>query len=99
MKRLIVLTLVGALAACAEHSPASNIVSIGQGTYMVTEASGSYATEVKAKAYKDANAFCATGNSIVQTVNVTAEDGVPFARHASAELDFKCVVGKADPAN
>lgn len=99
MKRLAVATLVGVLAACADHSPASNIVSIGQGTYMVTEASGSYAAEVKAKAYKDANAFCGTSNSDVQTVKVIAEDGVPFARHASAELDFKCVADKANPAN
>lgn len=80
------------LGACA-----TNIVPADGDTYLATKTSAkgmfASASGVKADVYEEANAFCAKKGLQVETVNVKAQNGVPF-RSGNAELQFRCVPPK-----
>lgn len=90
MKVLLILTIL-LVSACSS----SGVVSVGEDTFLITEkAAGcgfSSAEGTKVDVYIKANAHCASLNKDLVTVNITARDGVPLVRCASAELEFKCV--------
>lgn len=79
------------LAGCAS----SGVIQTDPDTYMIskTGAGGIFSSgaAVKADLYTEANAFCAGKGMVVETVNATAKNAIPFARMNSAELQFRCV--------
>ncbi|MFL6698766.1 MAG: hypothetical protein ACJ8GJ_16500 [Vitreoscilla sp.] len=53
--------------------------------------------QVKADLYIEANKFCADKGLIVDTVDSSARNAIPFARMPSAELHFRCVAKPVVP--
>lgn len=90
--RLYGMAAVFVLTGCA-----TNIVPADGDTYLATKTSakGMFASGsgVKADVYEEANAFCAKKGLQLETVNVTAQNGIPF-RAGNAELQFRCVPPK-----
>jgi hypothetical protein len=56
-------------------------------------------TSVKADLYVEANKFCNDRGLVVDTVDATSKNAIPFARMPSAELQFKCVRRPSSPAS
>jgi len=87
------------LAACAS----SGVIPTGPDTYMIskTSAGGVFVsgTSVKADLYVEANKYCNDRGLVVDTVDATSKNAIPFARMPSAELQFKCVQRPSTPAN
>lgn len=94
MRVIGMVAIVALMAGCAS----TGVVPIGEDTYMLAKTSAACgfrsASGTKAKLYEEAGAFCRKQGKTVRTVEVTGKDGVPFARCASAELQFKCVSGE-----
>lgn len=92
MKKLLVI-LAMVVTACSS----TGVVPIGQETYMLAKTSPACgfrsADATKADLYREANDFCLEQKKQLETVKVTARDGIPFVRCASAELQFRCVEG------
>jgi hypothetical protein len=98
--RLIAALLVNtALCACAS----SGVVPTGPDTYMLTKTSAGgmfvSGSSVKSDLYVEANKFCASKGLVVDTVDATSKNAIPFARMPSAELHFKCVKPAATAAS
>jgi len=99
---MITLALA-ALTACGS----TGVVPIGQEIFMISKTSAACgfrsADGTTAKLYREAGAYCAARKKELLTVSVRGRDGVPFARCASAELEFRCLVPGdselAQPAN
>ena len=81
------LTLVG----CAS----SGVIPTGADSYMLTKTSAGGAfvsgAAVKGDLYVEANKFCADKGLVVDTLEASSKNAIPFARMPSAELHFKCV--------
>ena len=79
------------VAGCAS----SGVIPIGSDTYMLTKTSAGGAfvsgAAVKGDLYVEANKFCADKNLVVETVEASSKNAIPFARMPSAELHFRCV--------
>lgn len=92
MKRIIVIAASVLLAGCFSSS---GPVKTGPDTYYITkkDAGGGLVSGEgsKAKLLKEANAFCEQQGKQIQVVDAEAHRGIPFARIASAEVNFKCV--------
>lgn len=92
MKKTTCLTLALLATGCATNS---GIIPIGTDTYMVTRqaATGfSGSGNLKAEAFQEANAFCASQRKSLQVVN-TAEAQPPFVfgNFPKAEVQFMCL--------
>jgi hypothetical protein len=89
--RFIVVGVLAIVAGCAS----SGVIPTGPDTYMVskTSAGGVFVSgsSVKADLYIEANKFCADRGQVVDTVDASSKNAIPFARMPSAELQFKCV--------
>ncbi len=83
--------VVMVLAGCAS----SGVIPTGADTFMVskTSAGGVFVSgsSVKADLYIEANKFCSDRGQVVETVDASSKNAVPFARMPSAQLQFKCV--------
>jgi hypothetical protein len=90
MRKCVIVALV-TLAGCAS----SGVVPTGDGVYLLSKKSigcgFASAESIKADLYKEANQFCVEQKKDIRTVDVVANDGIPFARCANAELHFRCV--------
>jgi hypothetical protein len=78
------------LAGCAG---VTHVVSTGPDSYMVAAhgmIGGSSAGEQKAKAFDEASAYCRGLGKELEPTNVTETDS-GLAKHASAEVHFRCV--------
>ena len=84
---LLALTLAG----CAS----SGVIPTGPDTYMLTKTSAGgvfvSGSSVKGDLYIEANRFCSDKGLVVDTVDATSKNAIPFARMPSAELHFRCV--------
>lgn len=95
-----VLTVAGCpfLAACAS----SGVIPTGPDAYMIskTSAGGVFVsgTSVRADLYVEANKYCNDRGLVVDTVDATSKNAIPFARMPSAELQFKCVQRLSRPS-
>ena len=91
MKRLLVISLVaGLFSGCGGNT--TGIVKINDDTYMLGaqdywETSGS---QVKAKLYAEASAFCAKSGKQVQQVTDSSVDHAVARTSAGAEIQFRC---------
>lgn len=87
--RIVILTLL--LTGCVS----SGVVPMDKGTYMIRKTSAGCGfgsmDNVKPDLYTEANEFCGKSESSVETIALTGRNGVPFARCAHAELQFRCV--------
>lgn len=84
------------LAGCAGTT--GQVVPTGQGAYMIANhgtMGWSSAGAQKAKAYEDANAFCAKQSKTVETITERETDS-GFGKIASAEVQFRCVAPGKD---
>jgi hypothetical protein len=87
-----VVGIVVCICGCAT-SGTDRVVQIGLNTYKVvgvgnsTDSSGS---EIKARLYQQAAAFCRSKGGEMIPLNSTAEDAKP-GQNASGEVRFKCV--------
>lgn len=94
MKIALIILMAVVLTGCAS----SGVVTIGQDTYMIskTSAGGMFVSgsSVETHLYVEANKFCASRGLIIETVDATAKNAIPFARMPSAELRFRCVPKK-----
>jgi hypothetical protein len=94
--RSVIVALVAllVLSGCAS----TGVVPVGDGVYMISKqsAAGIFGTPagVEADIYRQANAFCAARNQVLQTVDVQTQNAVPFAHEGSATLHFRCVPPK-----
>lgn len=90
MNRLAWTCVAVILTGCAS----SGIVPTGRDTFMVTKkgAGGAFTPgeQVKADLYIEANAHCAKTGQVVETIEATSENGIPFARMPSASITFRC---------
>lgn len=87
--RLLILISAAGLAGCMT----SAITRMDGDTYMVskTSAGGGMVTAAgpTADVYEAANKYCDEKGMVVETVNLIAQNGVPF-RAANARLQFRC---------
>jgi hypothetical protein len=78
------------VASCAS----SGVMTVDKDTYMIAKRSAQlgFGPPVAATAYvyKEANAFCANQNKIVETVTLDPVDS-GFGRPSSATLKFRCI--------
>ncbi len=78
----------------------TGIVPTGENKYMVSDTdigdTWSDGNKVLAKLYRDANAFCAERNRVVETISEESAPGRVFVRNASATLRFRCVPPEAE---
>jgi len=95
MRRIAGLILIATIGACAS----SGVVPTGPDTYMLTKTSAGgvfvSGSSVKSDLYIEANKFCAGKGLLVDTVDASSKNAIPFARMPSAELHFKCVAPAA----
>jgi hypothetical protein len=66
-----------------------------------TSAGGAFVSgaAVKGDLYVEANKFCGDKGLVVDTVDSSSKNAIPFARMPSAELHFKCVKSAAAAAS
>jgi hypothetical protein len=90
MRKVLGLLGIILLSGCASGGP----VPTGNGSYYLTKKSAgcgfSGGEGSKADLLREANAFCAKRGQRVKTREAISHDGVPFARCASAEVEFIC---------
>lgn len=95
MRLLCSFLACAALVGCAS----SGVIPTGPDTYMITKTSAGgvfvSGSSVKGKLYIEANKFCASKGLIVDTVEASSKNAIPFARMPSAELHFRCVAAAA----
>lgn len=95
MRTVCSLALCLFATACAS----SGVIPTGADTYMLTKTSAGGAfvsgAAVKGDLYVEANKFCADKGKVVETVDSSSKNAIPFARMPSAELQFKCVAAPA----
>lgn len=89
MKTAIFLVSIAALSGCAATT---GVVAIGGGNYMVSHRDNGPTSSLgalKAAAYKDATAFCASEK---KTLQVVRSSDVPrsFGQFPETEVQFKC---------
>lgn len=91
---VVTLALVATSAAQVAGCASTGVFPIGQDTYVLAQrgASCGYGppAEVAADLYREANAFCAGQKKQLMPVKINYRAGIPFARCASAELQFRC---------
>ena len=91
MRRIAAVILTSSLVACAS----SGVIPTGPDTYMLTKTSAGgvfvSGSSVKGDLYLEANKFCSDKGLVVDTVDASSKNAIPFARMPSAELHFKCV--------
>ena len=94
MKKLLIAPII-VLAGCASNS---GVVPIGQDTFMVSRqaATGfSGSSDLKAKAFQEANQYCSSQNKSLQVVNTTeAQPPYVLGNFPKAEVQFMCLDGK-----
>jgi len=88
--KVIIFTPLLLLMACAANT---GVIAIGDETYSISHRdNGPMASlgALKAAAYKDAAAFCATKN---KTVQVTRSNDVPrsLGQFPETEVQFRCI--------
>jgi hypothetical protein len=91
----MVAVLIGAgvvtLTACASGGP----VKTGANTYYLTKksAGGGFVNgdSTKAALLREANDFCGRQGKDIQLIEAESHRGIPFAKIASAEVNFRCV--------
>ena len=92
LRHQAVVALVGVVTCCSANS---GVVPIGKDTYMVSRqaATGfSGSGTLKADAFREANAFCASQGKVMQVVR-TEEAKPPYvlANFPKAEVQFMCL--------
>lgn len=91
IRAFIVSFALVSLTGCAS----TGVVPTGPNSYMIGKTSAGCgfrsADGTTAKLYRQANAYCSAQGKQILTLDVTARDGIPFARCASARLQFKCL--------
>src|SRR5271166_5325069 len=90
-RAVVGLAALALVTSCAGTT--HQVVPTGHDTYMIANhgtMGWSSAGAQKAKAFEDANAFCASKGKEVETVNERETDS-GFGKIASAEIEFKCV--------
>lgn len=84
----VLLALV--LAGCASSGP----VQTGRDSWMITKqgAGRAFVTgdELKAEIYVEAGQHCSARGLVVDTVESSADNAIPFVRAARATLHFRC---------
>lgn len=99
MRHFASLSVLLTLCACAS----SGVIPTGPDTYMLTKTSAGgvfvSGSSVKSDLYIEANKFCESKGLVVDTVDASSKNAIPFARMPSAELHFKCVSPAASPAS
>jgi hypothetical protein len=88
----LLLVFAALLASCAS----TGIIPADRDTFMLAKTSGGgalgSAAGVLAEIYTEANAFCAGhGGKMVEKIEETRTEGIPFVRMAGADLRFRCV--------
>jgi hypothetical protein len=90
---LLTVCTVALLSACAS----TGITPMNAGTYLIAKKSPQIGfgppIGIKAEAYQEANAHCATENKAVETLKLE-ETNSGFGRAAAVSLEFKCVERK-----
>ena len=90
------LTMVALAIACGGCAVLSNVTPIGDGVYMTVVRSNDVNGRVKeqqAKAMSQATAFCAERGASVDVIKTVA-DPPPPGQAPSAEVDFRCGIGR-----
>lgn len=92
-----VVCALALLSACSSGGP----VKTGPDTYYLTRksAGGGFVSgdSVKASLLREANSFCDKQGRQIQLISAEAHRGIPFAKIANAEVNFRCV-SEASPA-
>ena len=94
MKKLLAVTML--LAGCATQS---GVIPEGRDSYLVL-ISGGLATsgiELKIKAHKEANAYCAGQNKRVETISEKNTQAGLDSDHPAEELKFRCIANPDVP--
>jgi hypothetical protein len=77
------------LTACS-----TGVVQMDAGTYMIARRSAQVGAgppvRAQAKAYQDANDFCARQGRVIETIKLDVDDG-SFGHPGSVNLKFRCV--------
>ena len=91
MIALLIGAAVALLTACASGGP----VKTGTDTYYLTKksAGGGFVNgdSTKASLLREANEFCHRQGKDIQLIEAESHRGIPFAKIASAEVNFRCV--------
>jgi len=90
------LPALAAMAACAGCAALANVTPIGDGAYMTVVRSNDVngrVQEQRAKAMSQATAFCAERGASVDVIKTVA-DPPPPGQAPSAEVDFRCGIGR-----
>lgn len=90
MKRIITVTAVATLTACAG---VTDVVSTGPDTYMVAShgvMGWSSGPAQKAKAFQEADAYCKSLGKQPKSISAN-ETPSGFGKIASGEVEFRCV--------
>lgn len=89
MKRILGVLAVIFVAACSS----TGIVPLDDGVYMISkrrvQVGISTPEGVKAEVYREANAFCAEKNLVVETIKFEVTDP-EFAESGRVYLEFRC---------
>ncbi len=94
--RIRIISLLSSLVllGCATST---GVVPIGAGVYYITiqspQVSFGPPVSQKAEAYKQANEYCQSSDSIFEQVDMKEVNQI-FGRHGSVQLSFKCVPKK-----
>lgn len=85
------LAVLFVLSGCAS----TGVIPVSDGVYMISKqsAAGIFGTPagVEADIYREANAYCAARNQVIETVDVQTQNAVPFYHEGSATLHFRCI--------
>jgi len=90
------LPALAAMAACAGCAALANVTPVGDGAYMTVVRSNDVngrVQEQRAKAMSQATAFCAERGASVDVIKTVA-DPPPPGQAPSAEVDFRCGIGR-----
>lgn len=82
------------LAAILVGCASSGVIPIDRGAFLITKdlaAPGVTGTRVLADLYVEANAHCAKTSQVVETIDKSSVDPIPFVRAGSAKLEFRCI--------
>jgi hypothetical protein len=94
MVAVLSFAAVGAAALTAGCGAHTGVVPIGQDTYMVARQgwiSTQSVGELKAEAFAEADAFCASKSKSVLPVNTRDTFGVFGRSYPEAEIQFRCL--------
>jgi hypothetical protein len=89
MKIIFGVAALSLLAGCATST---GPVAMGKDTYMIAIGGKSLASggELKAKAYREAGAFCGKQGKVVMPINSSQRD-MSYGQDPTAEIQFMCL--------